>query len=316
MDDRQIKVEPYRFGYQGQYAEKDSLANWNAFQLRMYEPRFGRWLTVDPYGQFDSPYIAMGNNPVSGTDPDGGVCCGTTVINGVEYALLNEVEIYATRLALNSIGSAIINGGAQALVNAASRHSGGLSLEYNIHYSGDLQYNKVYTPQFINDHDVEFDDFVQNKLDNEHSPDEVMPLATGAAEPFYLGTPLNAAVETGANLSEGNFLAAGIAAIGFIPGGKAITSLRKLAVRQAWKQEVSLVSRTGRGTTRWSALQKAQLLSTRRVSGYIGHHINSVKAFPNLAGNPNNIKFVQYRFHLRIHGGNWKNATTGRLVKR
>jgi len=84
MDDRQIKVEPYRFGYQGQYAEKDSLANWNAFQLRMYEPRFGRWLTVDPYGQFDSPYIAMGNNPASYTDPDGGI-------------ILPEVTITAAR---------------------------------------------------------------------------------------------------------------------------------------------------------------------------------------------------------------------------
>lgn len=31
-----------------------------------------RWLTVDPKGQFSSPYIGMGNNPISGTDPDGG----------------------------------------------------------------------------------------------------------------------------------------------------------------------------------------------------------------------------------------------------
>ena len=72
MDDRQIKVEPYRFGYQGQYAEKDSLANRNAFQLRMYEPRFGRWLSTDPNDQFSSAFEGMGNDPVTGIDVDGG----------------------------------------------------------------------------------------------------------------------------------------------------------------------------------------------------------------------------------------------------
>jgi hypothetical protein len=31
-----------------------------------------RWLSADPYGQFNSPYVGMGNNPVMGVDPDGG----------------------------------------------------------------------------------------------------------------------------------------------------------------------------------------------------------------------------------------------------
>jgi hypothetical protein len=31
-----------------------------------------RWISPDPYGQFSSPYLGMGNNPVSGVDPDGG----------------------------------------------------------------------------------------------------------------------------------------------------------------------------------------------------------------------------------------------------
>jgi len=62
----------YRYGYQGQYAEKDGETDWNAFELRMYDSRIGRWLSGDPKGQFSSPYMAMGNNPVNGTDPDGG----------------------------------------------------------------------------------------------------------------------------------------------------------------------------------------------------------------------------------------------------
>ncbi len=45
---------------------------WYAFELRMYNQDIGRWFAPDPYGQFASPYLAMGNNPVSGVDPDGG----------------------------------------------------------------------------------------------------------------------------------------------------------------------------------------------------------------------------------------------------
>jgi RHS repeat-associated protein len=72
MDDRQIKSERYRYGYQGQYSEYDSLTKTNNFQLRLYDPRFGRWLSPDPYRIGNSPYIGMGNNPVGLTDPDGG----------------------------------------------------------------------------------------------------------------------------------------------------------------------------------------------------------------------------------------------------
>ncbi len=35
------------------------------------EYTMARWLSVDPKGQFSSPYVGMGNNPISGTDPNG-----------------------------------------------------------------------------------------------------------------------------------------------------------------------------------------------------------------------------------------------------
>jgi RHS repeat-associated protein len=62
----------YRYGYQGQFAEKDEETGWNAFELRMYEPVIGRWMSTDPAGQFASPYVGMGNNPINGVDTDGG----------------------------------------------------------------------------------------------------------------------------------------------------------------------------------------------------------------------------------------------------
>lgn len=69
---REGGTNDYRFGYQGQYSEKDKESGWNTFKLRSYDSRIGRWLTTDPKGQYHSPYLGMGNNPVNGVDPDGG----------------------------------------------------------------------------------------------------------------------------------------------------------------------------------------------------------------------------------------------------
>jgi len=61
----------YRYKYQGQYAEKDEETGWNHFELREYDPIVARWTSKDPKGQYYSPYVGMGNNPISGVDPDG-----------------------------------------------------------------------------------------------------------------------------------------------------------------------------------------------------------------------------------------------------
>ena len=79
MPGRQIVGgKPYRYAYQGQ--EKDPETGKEAFQLRLWDGRIGRWLTTDPYGQFSSPYLGMGNNPMNGIDVDGGLII---LINGL-----------------------------------------------------------------------------------------------------------------------------------------------------------------------------------------------------------------------------------------
>ena len=61
----------YRYAFQGQ--EKDNETGLEAFELRLWDGRLGRWLTVDPYHEFHSPYVGMGNNPINLIDPEGGV---------------------------------------------------------------------------------------------------------------------------------------------------------------------------------------------------------------------------------------------------
>jgi hypothetical protein len=46
----------------------------------MYNPRFGRWMSVDPQAQYANPYEAMGNNPVSKTDAKGD-SASTTIVD-------------------------------------------------------------------------------------------------------------------------------------------------------------------------------------------------------------------------------------------
>lgn len=70
MPSRDDGPNQYRYKYQGQ--EKDVETGKEAFELRLWDARIGRWLSPDPYNQFWSPYLGMGNNPTNGVDPDGG----------------------------------------------------------------------------------------------------------------------------------------------------------------------------------------------------------------------------------------------------
>ncbi|MCX2679367.1 hypothetical protein OOZ15_05375 [Galbibacter sp. EGI 63066] len=63
-----------KFKYQGQELTKSLGYEMYEFELRHYDPATGRFVAIDPYKQFRSPYIAMGNNPVVAFDPDGGKC--------------------------------------------------------------------------------------------------------------------------------------------------------------------------------------------------------------------------------------------------
>jgi RHS repeat-associated protein len=81
-----IGTKKYRHGYQGQFTEKDEATGTDDFELRSYDSRIGRWTAPDPAGQHNSPYVGMGNNPISTIDPDGAIPFGTffeRIISGI-----------------------------------------------------------------------------------------------------------------------------------------------------------------------------------------------------------------------------------------
>ncbi len=96
INDRQIDRERYRFGYQGQFAEKDEEMGWSHFELREYDPVIGRWMVPDPMRVGASQYNAMGNNPANMTDPDGGCPegdCPPGFDSKGAYYMMDEVVI-------------------------------------------------------------------------------------------------------------------------------------------------------------------------------------------------------------------------------
>jgi RHS repeat-associated protein len=71
MPERNVEGN-YRYGYQGEFAEKDPETGKEAFELRLWDSRIGRWMSPDPAHEFFSSYLGMGNNPIVYSDPRGG----------------------------------------------------------------------------------------------------------------------------------------------------------------------------------------------------------------------------------------------------
>jgi len=88
-------------------------------------------------------------------------------------------------------------------------------------------------------------------------------------------------------------------------------SERKEAVRKAWSNEKSTIMQ-GNGTRNWTQREQIEMVRKNQVHGYHGHHMKSVKDYPNQAGNPKNIQFLKRDEHIYgAHKGNTKNSTNG-----
>ena len=68
----------YRYGFNGMEKDDELKGNGNSYDFgaRIYDPRLGQWLAVDPLAgkfPFDSPYSFAGNSPILYLDTDGEV---------------------------------------------------------------------------------------------------------------------------------------------------------------------------------------------------------------------------------------------------
>jgi len=100
--------------YQGAYSELDDDIGWTDFSLRNYDAQIGRWVQQDPYQQFASPYVGMGDDPINNTDPSGGIVpIGGMSQTAATAITLGEVVIRSvstTTKAVSSLGNILLKG--------------------------------------------------------------------------------------------------------------------------------------------------------------------------------------------------------------
>ena len=90
-----------------------------------------------------------------------------------------------------------------------------------------------------------------------------------------------------------------------------LNTARKTAVREAWKNEKAQV-RKGMGTRDWAQSEQREIMAKGRAKGYEGHHMKSVRCYPQHAGNSQNIQFLNRSEHINgAHKGSTQNVTNG-----
>jgi hypothetical protein len=110
------------------------------FALRNYDAQIGRWVQQDPYQQFASPYLGMGNDPVNVIDPSGGIgipCPGTSALS-----IFLENAVYAIGNALNSVSKVFNVVGMAATITQTATVTANV-IEASNTINGQLQTNAV-----------------------------------------------------------------------------------------------------------------------------------------------------------------------------
>ena len=132
MPGRISESHRYRYGFQGMERDDDLKKSGNSYttEFRQYDPRVGRWLSLDPKAELFAqltPFNAHLNNPVYNTDPKGdcppcvaialgagiGVVAGLAS-EGISYAITGQVtggaEGMAARLLISATAGALTGG--------------------------------------------------------------------------------------------------------------------------------------------------------------------------------------------------------------
>lgn len=74
MPGRNYNADSYRYGWQSMENDDELKGTGNSLNttFRQYDPRLGRWLSIDPKNSAnESPYAGLGNNPVMKVDHPG-----------------------------------------------------------------------------------------------------------------------------------------------------------------------------------------------------------------------------------------------------
>jgi RHS repeat-associated protein len=100
------------YGFNGYESDNESKGEGNSYttQFRQYDPRLGRWLSVDPIvHHWQSPYNSYDNNPIFLNDPHGSNGEITISEGGKNVEAKNNVYIYNDGTLTNNDFQTIVN---------------------------------------------------------------------------------------------------------------------------------------------------------------------------------------------------------------
>lgn len=109
MPGRHTSSADYRFGYNGMEKDPEVKGNGNSYttEFRQYDPRLGRWLSLDPlmkkYPSF-SPYNFCFNNPILFTDKGGDDPILTATIEGLNAFGMEAATQLVVNLLVKKLG--------------------------------------------------------------------------------------------------------------------------------------------------------------------------------------------------------------------
>jgi RHS repeat-associated protein len=133
---------PNNYGFQGEFAEFEEESGYDEFELRMFDVQIGRWIQNDPYDEFASGYVGMGNDPVNNVDVDGGSIGGLAAIagaiigGGIVYAIANHNNWNKELRLLAAFGGALAGAGIGYGVGASLTSGGPLQANIAAFYEG------------------------------------------------------------------------------------------------------------------------------------------------------------------------------------
>ena len=288
----------YRFGFNGKENDNEVSGEGNQqdYGMRISDPRLGRFLSVDPitkdYPEL-TPYQFASNTPIQAIDLDGLEAAGATNIEGEAYREIN--------------GSSDIRrpDGGNTVVRGTAVQSNGRSFRY---VPSDGMYEEMPRARFSNPNQT-------TNSRNANTPGEVTAAPSSNSGTTAIRVENSSTTSTRSEVDRG-YTKANATTSTHTNSTNNVRYQRTKAVEKAWKAERSLVEKTGEGSRRWTESEKKELLSSGKVKGYKSHHVNSVKNYSEEAGNPANVKFVTQKEHLKEHGGNFKNQTSGKMINR
>lgn len=112
---RSSNADSYKYGYNGMESDDEIKGVKNSYttEFRQYDPRLGRWLSLDPEMKklpWQSPYASMDNNPIYLADPKGDD--GIITIKGNTITISARIYVYgnaATQAAADRVQKQIMD---------------------------------------------------------------------------------------------------------------------------------------------------------------------------------------------------------------